>query len=395
MKRRDLLWWSLIAFVFFIPIYQIIATVLAIVSVLLAVTIGERRTPGYTLMQGWDCWIFVLILAGGMLYTDHVDIGLRNLETSLSLIALPVVFASMTSFDQNKLRKLFYSFGFGLLLASLYCLTRAAVNYATAGDVDSFFGDRLTAVLDNTHPIYFAYYLILMITFGLYLIYYEEKTFVSAGLTWILTIFFFLMLLLMDSGTAIVGVVFPMLYFALKFVYEDHRTKFHYVAFLTSILLLICLFAISNLDFRGNIASDDYWERYVLWESAMNALPNWLIGVGTGDSSSILNEYYRTHDLSVFATSNYNAHNQFVETLFEVGVPGLLALIIMIGRPIYLSVQNQNILGFLCIFPFLVYGMTEVFLGRYQGVVFFAVLHQAFVSLSRQQQSFSLKVDRI
>ena len=51
----------------------------------------------------------------------------------------------------------------------------------------------------------------------------------------------------------------------------------------------------------------------------------------------------------------------------------------MVGRPLYLAVKNKNILAILCMFPFLIYGMTEVFLGRYQGVVFFALLHQVFI----------------
>jgi hypothetical protein len=38
-------------------------------------------------------------------------------------------------------------------------------------------------------------------------------------------------------------------------------------------------------------------------------------------------------------------------------------------------------------FPFVIYGMTEVFLGRYQGVVFFVLCHQIVVGqyyLSKQ-----------
>jgi hypothetical protein len=64
----------------------------------------------------------------------------------------------------------------------------------------------------------------------------------------------------------------------------------------------------------------------------------------------------------------------------------------MIVRPIYLSVRNRNILGTLIFFPFLIYGMTEVFLGRYQGVVFFALLHQLFMALYHSQAArFPLK----
>ena len=45
-----------------------------------------------------------------------------------------------------------------------------------------------------------------------------------------------------------------------------------------------------------------------------------------------------------------------------------------------LSFKNNNSFGVLVFFPFLIYGVTEVFLGRYQGVIFFALLHQVFIN---------------
>jgi len=125
---------------------------------------------------------------------------------------------------------------------------------------------------------------------------------------------------------------------------------------------------------------NDYWERFVLWESALDATPDIIFGVGTGDYKKVLYEYYVSHKLYEFADSGFNSHNQFIEIFFTNGLVGVVALIIMLGRPLYLSVRNQNILGTLTFFSFFIYGMTEVFLGRYQGVVFFALLHQSFVT---------------
>jgi len=137
---------------------------------------------------------------------------------------------------------------------------------------------------------------------------------------------------------------------------------------------------------------NDYWERLVLWESALKATPDMIWGVGTGDYKNVLNEYYVSHDLSKFADSSFNSHNQFIEVLFSNGLIGVVSLLLLVGRPLYLSVRNQNVLASLTFFPFIIYGMTEVFLGRYQGVVFFALLHQSFVTYYLSHKpSFSLK----
>jgi O-antigen ligase len=149
------------------------------------------------------------------------------------------------------------------------------------------------------------------------------------------------------------------------------------------------MFVFNSINLREK---NDYWERLVLWESALKATPDIIWGVGTGDYKKILNEYYVSHDLLKFADSSFNSHNQFIEVLFSNGLVGVFSLLLLVGRPIYQSVRNQNLLGSLTFFPFIIYGMTEVFLGRYQGVVFFALLHQAFMTYYLSHKpAFSLK----
>ncbi len=396
MTRSNIFWGLFLLFVALIPTFQQGSSALLILIFIGSFFLKRKLSLSSFLRSGWDTWIYLVVLIFGMLYSESAGAGLRVLETSLSLFVLVFVFEALHPFDEKKLYSLLWVFAAGLMVAFLYCLSFSVYRFLDTNNPAEFYGDNLTSALDNTHPIYFAYYVITIIVFGLYLIYNQEKTLLPMPITLMMTVFFFVMLLLLDSSTAIVGALFPLLYFVLKFVYEERRRPSHYTAFITSILFLVFLFAANNLNLFGVHVTDDYWERYVLWESALHALPNWLIGVGTGDASAVLNEYYRMHNLAVFAASNYNAHNQFIETLFETGIPGLTILIVLIGRPIYMAVQTHNIFGFLCIFPFLIYGMTEVFLGRYQGVVFFALLHHAFVSLALQQRSqLALKVGNI
>jgi O-antigen ligase len=132
---------------------------------------------------------------------------------------------------------------------------------------------------------------------------------------------------------------------------------------------------------------NDSWDRMAVWQSALKANSNILLGVGTGDYKLVLNDYYRSHGMDGYALINFNSHNQFVQTLLTNGVLGLLAIILLIGRPLYMAFKNDDAFGVLVFFPFIIYGMTEVFLGRYQGVVFFSLLHQLFVSYYSQMKS--------
>jgi len=137
---------------------------------------------------------------------------------------------------------------------------------------------------------------------------------------------------------------------------------------------------------------NDSWDRYGLWKSAISANQNVLFGVGTGDYKVVLNEYFRSHNMEKYAVDNLNSHNQFIQTYLSNGLLGLISIIFLLGRPLYLSFVRGYTLGILVFFPFILYGMTEVFLGRYQGVVFFAFLHQVFISyLDSSKPTIDLK----
>jgi O-antigen ligase len=145
--------------------------------------------------------------------------------------------------------------------------------------------------------------------------------------------------------------------------------------------MLVCmLLASAYSDRYSNMLQNDSWERFDLWKSAVQANSNVVFGVGTGDYKTELNDYYHEHGMTEFEEGNFNAHNQFVQIYFSNGLLGLLAVIILFGRPLYKSVKRHNAMGVLVFFSFIIYGMTEVFLGRFQGVVFYALMHQLFMS---------------
>jgi O-antigen ligase len=172
-------------------------------------------------------------------------------------------------------------------------------------------------------------------------------------------------------------------FFVLKF-WMDEKTTMRYQTFTVVMLMIAGMFLFSYIYKKMDDPSakiTDRWERVELWESAIKANPNVWFGVGTGDYKKELNQYYIDHQMPAYARESYNAHNQFLQILFSNGIIGLIAVLTLLVRPLYLSIQNQNVLGALTFFPFLIYGMTEVFLGRFQGVVFFALLHQAFIAL--------------
>ncbi len=362
-----------------IPISQFLSARLSVALIIFAFMLGERRKiVSSVLHQAWDLFIFILVILVGILYSDNKVQGWREVETSFSFIVLPVILSS-THRELGKTNKILKAFTVGVVFCGLICIVNALNSYAQLGDIEAFVFYNLTDIV-NLQPTYFAYYLILAITILVFNMYYGEWNNKRIFFFTVVIFFLFVLLVLTGAQTTSIGLVLIFSFFALKYLL-DRRTKIK--SYSISILIAIVGLLLTLSTFRGSSGifkgQSDYWERADLWESAIAANPDPFFGVGTGDYKTVLNEYYLAHDQKEYADGNYNSHNQFIQAYFSGGLLGLLALFLILARPLYLSFKMQNPLGILIMFPFVIYGVTEVFLGRYQGVVFFVLCHQIVV----------------
>lgn len=363
-------------FCFTIPLNQFINVRILIATLIVSFFVPPRQSFEH-LRKSWDVIFYILVLVIGLTYSEDLTLGFRVIETSFSFLALPIIMNRIRHLKEFSAERYFKVFCYGLLMACVICLTNACVQFTRNNEFQFFFFYEFTSII-NFHPTYFAYYIIFAITYCLYVVYYENRNFdVVLGAS--LATFLFLMLLLTGGKTTFVCLLLVFSFFILKFLVERRTARMTYTIILI-LSMLVCLFIVNYLE--GGIrdsALNDSWERMILWESTFKAVPNVLFGVGTGDYKSELNNYYLTHQLTRFATENLNSHNQVIQLLFSNGILGVLAFIFLVSRPLYLAVKTQNMLTVLVFFPFIIYGITEVFLGRYQGVVFFVWLHEIFV----------------
>jgi O-antigen ligase len=392
MIKQKWFWWGILGLVLIIPVSQYLSTRLLFVLLLASFFVEKNRFRVSLLGGSWDLFSYLLVLLFGLLYTNDTGMGWRVMETNFSLLAMSFMFFKNSLATKKELHSVLLAFIAGVLLACLVCIFYSIWLYSSNHNFSFFFHENFTAII-GFQPTYLAYYIGFSLTVLLYFLYYE-KLYIPVYVYGIVLIFLFAMLMLTGGMTGYVSMLFVFSFFMLKFLFEEERSFVKKMTFCISVLFLMAMLVISHFNFNAASipAEGFYWERLSLWKSAIDANPDFLFGVGTGDYKEVLNEYYLTHHLSQFARGNINTHNQFLHTNFSNGLIGLVALLILIGRPLYLSVKYQNVLGILVFFSFIIYGMTEVFLGRYQGVVFFALLHQLFIHFYySRQSSFSLK----
>lgn len=388
MNVMKLYYRAFLLFVFTIPLSQLVSVRLLVILLVVSLFIKTKEKNFFRFFKNsWDIILYLLVLAVGLIYSQELKAGLGVMETNFSFLAIAIVLSRLPVMDKERLNGVFRSFKLGLILASLICLCFAAYQYSLTHNIQHFFSYGFTDVI-HFHPTYFAYYIIFVISVELYSVFYDKES-SDQILKYLTIVFLFLILILTGGQTAFIGILFVFSFFILKFLIEE-KTIRRKIAIGLVILMLCCIFLISVVEKELLLGDfNDAWERAILWESAISAIPNLLLGVGTGDYKIALNDYYINHGLTQFATEGYNSHNQVIQILFSNGVLGVLSFGLMIVRPLYLAIQSKNILTILCFFPFLVYGVTEAFLGRYQGIVFFALLHQVFTLTMQSEKSFS------
>lgn len=389
MNSKNFFWSSFLVFAFTIPLSQFISVrILVCLTIVAAFMIRDIGTHVFMLKNSWDLLLYGCVLAVGLIYSEDLSTGLSVMESNFSFLAIPFVISRCPQIDKERLDQVLRAFRLGLIVASVICILVAVRNYFQHHDIKFFFFYDFTDVIDS-HPTYFAYFIIFSITIELFKL-YSLPTGIKLAERVLIILFLFGILILTGGQTAFIAVLFVFSFFILKFLMEDKTYQGKVNTGLIT-LMLLALFSVSQAEKQFlRIDFKDSWERIVLWESAISAIPNPLLGVGTGDSRAALHDYFSDHGLTRFAAENFNSHNQVIQILFSNGVFGLAFFLIISIRPLVTAVQNRNVLVILCFFPFLVYGMTEAFLGRYQGIVFFVLLHQVFCASMRLEESISI-----
>jgi O-antigen ligase len=374
--------WAFVLFVFSIPFVPIEINVKILILVTFLSFFAYPVHLKNLLILSWDTVLYLVILILGLLYSTNVSAGLSVLETNFCFVAVAIIGSHYKNLSRHRLNMIFFWFLAGVLVACLLCVGNAIVKYISSGDTSVFFYYNFTTFIDS-HPTYLAYYVIFSITFILHWLNENRDRFTRTYIFLVLLLiaFLFFVLALTGGQTAFTSLLLVCSFFLLQFFLEERGAERKLTAGIAGIMIA-GMFLISSLNQASakQVLKDDSWDRLQLWSAAIHANNDLLFGVGTGDYKTELNEYYSTHGLEEYARENFNSHNQFIQIFFSNGFLGLVAILFLMGRPLYLAIRNNNVFGILVFFPFLIYGMTEVFLGRYQGVVFFALLHQAFVS---------------
>jgi O-antigen ligase len=235
----------------------------------------------------------------------------------------------------------------------------------------------------DIHPAYFSMYLVFCVII-LAQEMFDKMKIKLFGLAVIAV--FTLFIVLLSSRMAIVAYLVVTSFLA---VYNFSRTRDRRILIIPA-LFLLTLFALVwiNPVSRFRIVQEPLftsfhidqnkkeWNsvsfRLLEWKASLHELErSWMTGVGTGDGQAVLQNYYSAYNTST-ANLNYNAHNQYLQTTLELGVTGLILLLICIFKPAFHAIQPNPVhIAFVVLFGLMCF--TESLLARQKGIVFFTM----------------------
>lgn len=383
---------------------------------------GNLRAKWETIKHNRLIWVlsgFYILHVFGMLITEDIRGGLYDLEKKFSLFVLPVVIGTSERLSTKEMTAIFYAFIITCLVAVIASLVFIILSGHNITDPehlnfdyvnkdkfrDSFSGPAETWNLLSyvgfgsflgIHPTYFSLYIAFAVILFVWQFrdLFQNRGYVIKILSAIALLILLMALIFLSSRIVIFS--FSTLCILLLGNYFFRKQKYlhgalYSCAFISIILLLIYINPVTyfrviqeplNTGFRYP-STDQHWNswnlRLLQWKSSLRIIEsNWLTGIGTGDSQQYLNQEYDKIGLGIFQ-SDFNAHNQYLQTTLDLGILGFSFLILSFFYPVIKSGNNQNLLFLSFLFLFGVCCLSESMLEVQKGVVFYSLFNSLLI----------------
>ncbi len=113
-------------------------------------------------------------------------------------------------------------------------------------------------------------------------------------------------------------------------------------------------------------------KRLVMWTVTSELIAEHPFGVGTGNVDEYLHNRLKHDGFDQLVADDLNPHNQYLQTMLEIGIIGLLLLLGVIVSCIRIAMKQRNFLLFLLISGLAFNMLFESMFQRQSGVVFYS-----------------------
>lgn len=351
------------------------------------------------LKRNWALLLFFIVALLGLIYSENLSLGWKNIETKLSLLIFPFVF-SISKIELNTVKKkIFTAFLEGTLIAISFGICNVIYNYIQT-DILSLFYGKLAYF---NHNSYLSLYINLTIILLYSSVLFRKDNLNIPKYTAISLIPFLSIIVgLLASKAGLICLILIHIVSISIWVYKQKKYIIG-LGFISSLFLFFFALYFSSAEFKqridefnisvknNNNRNTSTNARISTWKSSLEIIGNnLLIGVGTGDAQNELDIAHLKNGDLILYKKHLNAHNQFLQTGIATGVIGIVSLLLIVFVILYKGVKlksNVLILFLLIVFINL---LSESMLEKQEGVIFISFFITFFSTLpTSKQETFS------
>lgn len=370
-----------------LPFSSRLSSLAIIILAIFWILCGDFKLKIKKIQSNWPKirWIifYFLILALSPLVSEEKAEGWASLERHLSLLAFPLILATI-KINSKQLNFILASFIVSVFLVSVIGLIQTYSIYINDQVNNSLlelnYYQWIFPQLINFHAPYLAIYLSASGLITLLWCINTRKKFKLRLILIALVLFFNLVLAFTASRTAIATNLFLVIAIL---TYHLIKNKQYLVLFLCfSFILLFSHYLLDSLPYLKDklLSGAGGSERFHLWHAAFLAWKDApVFGYGLGDASEKIHNSFVSLGYPITFKHNFDPHNQFVATALTAGLLGLISLLLMLIIPAYKALKKGHILLLAIILLFTGCFFTESVLFRQKGIVIFTLLYSMMI----------------
>lgn len=347
---------------------------------------GDLRRKLAAWIKNKYAWLFVALYLSylfGLLYTKNINHGLMDMEIKLSLFLFPIILSSEGEMNFTQQKWFGLSFIAGAVLHSMFCLLYASWLYFSQGIIQFTYMQFSRFV----HPTYYSMYIDLAMVFMYYAITTKGKELTKKEklFIYISAPFLLLVIILLESKmgqiiTALLIVTMLLRYFL------SNQSLFKAVAIVVTVLglLVIGISKISRFNALENVLSgekvnvqsvESNQARILVWGAACEVIKsNPVLGYGTGDTTALMQQYEKD-GMTGAHREKLNAHNQYLQTVVAVGIPGIVILLANLFIPIFTAIKRKQLVYLMFLLILCLNFLTESMLDQQAGTMFYGLFN--------------------
>ncbi|MDB5221377.1 MAG: hypothetical protein JWN83_44 [Chitinophagaceae bacterium] len=342
------------------------------------------------------CCIFYLLQAASLLYTHDLPESIQHLRIKSGLVLIPLAVCCSNYLDPLRVKKLMQQYLWILSAAMLYCFVIALHRYyfLHTGDEVFFYHALVSPFRQNAVQVSILLFIGLIHLLGIA----RGDVYLHNKFVHYLLVFYLMFCILLLSSKLVI--IFSAACFVYSFIIslkKNQKTLLTFSSIFICVAIALVLLMNNPVNKRfneiisGNIclvhqqkfSPAIYFNglqfRLLQWRFVSEILREnnaWLTGVSPGDAQTFLDNKYISTNMYVGETKNggflgYNTHNQFLQSVLQSGIFGLLIFIAICCSMIQLALQKKSMVLSSIVILLIAFGLNDSYLESQYGVILF------------------------